>query len=262
MRIMKKIFFYQLGLTFFLLIAAPLNAAEPASAPLDKKAIEKVLRDVLLTNPEIVVEAIEAYRAKQEADKANKARETLVSRRKELNGGAMTPIGGNPIGTITVVEFFDYQCGYCKRVFPSILALMQSDKRIRYVFKELPILGPASMVASRAAIAAWKIDKKKYLPFHTALMASRGRLSEGKILRIAEDSGIDPKELQKQMKEPEVYQELQNNLNLAQALNINGTPAFIIGNKIVPGAVSLEELKRMVEAEQKSNYLIGNNVNR
>jgi protein-disulfide isomerase len=164
----------------------------------------------------------------------------------------MTPIGGNPKGTVTVVEFFDYQCGYCKRVFPSILALIQSDKRIRYVFKELPILGPASMLASRAAIAAWEIDQKKYLPFHTALMASRGRLNEGKILRIAKDSGINPDELQKQMKEPEVFQELQNNLNLAQALNINGTPAFIIGNQIIPGAVSLDELKRMVEAENKS----------
>ncbi|MGY8990429.1 MAG: DsbA family protein [Rhodospirillales bacterium] len=252
MNLIKKFFFYQLGLTFFLLASAPLHAAEPAKTPLDKETIEKVLREVLRTNPEIVVEAIEAYRAKQEAEKANKAREALASRRKELNGGAMTPIGGNPKGTVTVVEFFDYQCGYCKRVFPSILALIQSDKRIRYVFKELPILGPASMLASRAAIAAWEIDQKKYLPFHTALMASRGRLNEGKILRIAKDSGINPDELQKQMKEPEVFQELQNNLNLAQALNINGTPAFIIGNQIIPGAVSLDELKRMVEAENKS----------
>ena len=249
---MKKIFLSTLGLAFLLLAAVPLRAAEPAKTPLDKKAIEKILRDVLRTNPEIVAEALEAYRAKQEAEKVNKARQTLVSRRQELNGGTMTPIGGNPAGTVTVVEFFDYQCGYCKRVFPSILSLIQSDKRIRYVFKELPILGPASMVAARAAVAAWKIDKKKYLPFHTALMASRGQLSEGKILRLAADSGIDPKELQKKMKEPEVYQELQNNLNLAQALNINGTPAFIIGNKIVPGAVPLEELKRMVDAEQKS----------
>jgi len=253
---MKSNFVKSLGLAVVLLATAPtfslLHAAEPAKTPIDKEAIEKVLRDVLRTNPEIIIEAIEAYRAKQEAGKQQKARETLASRRKELDGGALTPIGGNPNGTVTVVEFFDYQCGYCKRVFPSILALIQSDKRIRYVFKELPILGPVSMVASRAAVAAWKIDKTKYLPFHTALMTSRGQLSEGKIMRLAQDNGIDPKQLQKKMNEPAVYQELQNNLNLAQSLNINGTPGFIIGNRIVPGAVSLEELKRTIEAEHKS----------
>ena len=252
----KSCFVKTLGLAIILLTSTPmvtsLHAADPAKTSVDKEAIEKILRDVLRTNPEIVVEAIEAYRAKQEAAKQQKAREALASRRKELDGGAMTPIGGNPKGTVTVVEFFDYQCGYCKRVFPSILALLQSDKRIRYVFKELPILGPVSMIASRAAVAAWKIDRTKYMPFHTALMASRGQLSEGKIMLLAKDSGIDPKQLQKQMKEPEVYQELQNNLNLAQSLNINGTPAFVIGNRIVPGAVPLEELKRIIDSEQKS----------
>lgn len=249
---MKNNIIKSLGLAILLFTANPLQAADPAKTPIDTKQFEKALRDVLRTNPEIVVEAIEAYRAKQEAEKAQKAREALASRRKDLEGGAMTPIGGNPVGSVTVVEFFDYQCGFCKRVFPSILSLIQSDKRIRYVFKELPILGPASMIAARAAVAAWKIDKKKYLPFHTALMASRGRLNEDKIIRLAEQSGIDPADLKKAMKEPEVYQELQNNLNLAQELNINGTPAFIIGNTIVPGAVSLEELKRLVDSQHKS----------
>ena len=249
---MRNNFVKSLGLAIALLVATPLLAAEPAKTPIDKKAVEKIMRDVLRTNPEIIVEAIEAYRVKQEAAKAQKALDTLASRRKELDGGALTPIGGNPMGTVTVVEFFDYQCGYCKRVFPSILTLMQTDKRIRYVFKELPILGPNSMVASRAAVAVWKIDKTKYLPFHAALMASQGGLNEGKIMRLAQENGIDPKRLAKQMKEPAVYQELQNNLNLAQSLNINGTPAFIIGNQIVPGAVPLEELKRLIDAEQKS----------
>ncbi|MEL0107503.1 MAG: DsbA family protein [Rhodospirillales bacterium] len=241
-----------LGFAVLLLTVSPLNAAEPAKQPFDKEQFEKTLREVLKSNPGIIMEALEAHRANQEAEKARQAREALASRRKELEGGAMTPIGGNPMGTVTVVEFFDYQCGYCKRVFPSILKLIESDKRIRYVFKELPILGPASMVAARAAIAAWKIDKKKYLPFHTALMASRGRLNESKILSIAENNGIDLKALKKQMKEPDVYQELQKNLNLAQALNVNGTPAFIIGDRIIPGAVSLEELKQIIESQQKS----------
>ena len=253
---MKSYFVKSLGLAVALLatgpLHAPLHAAEPAKTPIDKKAIEKVLRDVLRTNPEIIVEAIKAHRAKQEANKALKAQETLASRRKELDGGALTPIGGNPKGTITVVEFFDYQCGFCKRVFPAVVTLLQTDKRIRYVYKEFPILGPASMIAARAAIATWKIDKTKYQPFHTALMSSRGQLSEGKIMRLAQDNGIDLKRLEKQMKEPAVYQELQNNLNLAQALNITGTPAFIIGNRIIPGAVPLEELKRLIDAEHKS----------
>jgi protein-disulfide isomerase len=233
-----------------LLLGAPTQAAD-AKTPLDKQAVEKILRNILRENPEIVVEAIEAYRAKQEAAKQEKARETLTSKRQELENGPLLPIGGNPKGTVTIVEFFDYQCGYCKRVLPSILSLLESDKTIKYVFKEFPILGPASLLASRAALAVWKMDKSKYVPFHTALMSSRGGLNQDKIMRLARETGIDPVSLQAHMQDPGIQEALQKNIELAQALNINGTPAFIIGDQIVPGAVELEDLKRLVDASRK-----------
>jgi protein-disulfide isomerase len=243
--------FPSLILIIGLLLGAPTQAAD-AKTPLDKQAVEKILRDILRENPEIVVDAIEAYRAKQEAAKQEKARETLASKREELENGLLLPIGGNPKGTVTIVEFFDYQCGYCKRVFPSILSLLESDKTIKYVFKEFPILGPVSLLASRAALAVWKMDKSKYVPFHTALMSSRGGLNQDKIMRLARETGIDPVSLQAHMQDPGIQEALQKNIELAQALNINGTPAFIIGDQIVPGAVELEDLKRLVDASRKS----------
>ncbi|MEX2451454.1 MAG: DsbA family protein [Rhodospirillales bacterium] len=234
-----------------LLLGAPTQAAD-TKTPLDKQAVEKILRDILRENPEIVVEAIETYRAKQEAAKQEKARETLAAKREELENGPLLPIGGNPKGTVTIVEFFDYQCGYCKRVLPSVLSLLESDKTIKYVFTEFPILGPASLLASQAALAVWKMDKSKYVPFHTALMSSRGGLNQDKIMRLARETGIDSVSLQAHMQDPGIQKTLQKNIELAQALNINGTPAFIIGDQIVPGAVELDDLKRLVEASRKN----------
>lgn len=238
--------------TFCLIVAitlftpAALVAAEPAQTPLDKTAIEKILWDILKDKPEIIIQAIESYRAKQEAEKQKKAQEALASRQDELRGGPLTPIGGNPNGTITVVEFFDYNCGFCKRVFPSILELLRTDQSVRYVFMEFPILGPESLLAARAALVVWKLDKSKYMPFHTALMASRGRLNQKRIMRLAEQTGLKPETIRKHMNDPEISQALQKTQNLAQALNITGTPAFIIGDRLVPGAIGLDEIKQII----------------
>jgi len=147
---------------------------------------------------------------------------------------------------VTIVEFFDYQCPYCKRVFPAVQTLLKTDGNIRYVFKEFPILGPQSVVAARAALAAWKLDRDRYVPFHTALMQSRGRLSERKILDVAAEIGLDVERLRAAMADPGIDKVLARNAELARALDINGTPAFVIGEKVVPGAVDLETLTALV----------------
>jgi len=233
-------------LAVFVLGASPAAAAEDALSPGQKRAVEEVVREYLRRNPEVLLEAIEAMRAKRDAEQQATVRDSLVSLRGELENDPTSPVGGNPQGNVTIVEFFDYNCPYCKRVLPTVQTLLKTDGNIRYVFKEFPILGPQSVVAARAALAAWKLDRDRYVPFHTALMQSRGRLSERKILDVAADSGLDVERLRAAMADPGIDKVLARNAELARALDINGTPAFVIGEKVVPGAVDLETLTALV----------------
>ena len=233
-------------LAVLVLGASPATAAGDALSPGQKRAVEEVVREYLRRNPEILLEAIGAIRAKRDAEQQSKVRKNLVSLRGELENDPTSPVGGNPRGNVTIVEFFDYQCPYCKRVLPSVQTLLKTDGNIRYVFKEFPILGPQSVVAARAALAAWKLDRDRYVPFHTALLQSKGRLSERKILDVAAEIGLDVERLRAAMADPGIDKILARNAELARALDINGTPAFVIGENVVPGAVDLETLTALV----------------
>ena len=233
-------------LAVFVLGASPATAAEDALSPGQKRAVEEVVREYLRRNPEILLEAIGAMRAKRDAEQQSKVRNNLVSLRGELENDPTSPVGGNPQGDVTIVEFFDYQCPYCKRVLPTVQTLLKTDGNIRYVFKEFPILGPQSVVAARAALAAWKLDRDRYVPFHIALLQTRGRLSEQKILGVAAEIGLDVERLRAAMADPAIDKILARNAKLARALDINGTPAFVIGETVVPGAVDLETLTALV----------------
>jgi len=147
---------------------------------------------------------------------------------------------------VTLVEFFDYQCGYCKAVHADVRRLLDTDGKVRLVYKEFPILGPASVTASRAALAAQR--QGKYDALHVALMENRGQLDDDKIYRIAGSVGLNVDQLKKDMQAPEINDVLQRNLRLASELNIRGTPAFVVGDQIIPGAVSLDKLKELIAA--------------
>lgn len=233
-------------LAVFVLGASPAAAAEDALSPGQKRAVEEVVREYLRRNPEVLLEAIEAMRAKRDAEQQATVRDSLVSLRGELENDPTSPVGGNPQGNVTIVEFFDYNCPYCKRVLPTVQTLLKTDGNIRYVFKEFPILGPQSVVAARAALAAWKLDRDRYVPFHIALLQTRGRLSEQKILGVAAEIGLDVERLRAAMADPAIDKILARNAKLARALDINGTPAFVIGETVVPGAVDLETLTALV----------------
>ena len=151
---------------------------------------------------------------------------------------------------MTIVEFFDYRCPYCKQVVGALTQLLNDDRKLRLVFKEFPILGPDSVVAARAALAAHV--QGKYHAMHEALMRARGTLDETTVLKIATSVGLDATRLQSDMNKPEIAASLDRNHRLARDLAINGTPAFVIGNHVVPGAVDLETLKKLVaEARQR-----------
>ena len=235
---------------FFGLNSASLKAEEPLSAQ-QKQAVEGIVKDYIEKNPEIIVRAFEAMQAKQQAEKQRQVQQRLASLKEPLNRNPSSPVIGNAKGDITVVEFFDYRCGYCKRVFPTVEKLLKENGNVRYVLKEFPILGPQSVLAARASLATWKLAPKKYVGFHSALMMAKGQLTEKKIMTLAGQSGIDTKALTTAMQDPAVEKEIRNNMQLAEALGINGTPAFIVGEHVVPGAIDFDTLSRLVKAAGK-----------
>ncbi len=216
-----------------------------------KKDVEKVVQEYILKNPEVLMRAIQEYQIRQRIAERERAKKNLVKLASVLRQNKASPVIGNPDGDVTIVEFFDYRCGYCKRVFPTIQTLLKEDGNIRYVLKEYPILGPDSLVASQASLAVWEQEPEKYLAFHSALMKVRGQLSDTKILSVAKKLGLDTDAIRKGMEGLVVRGELNKNMELAESLGISGTPAFIIGEQLIPGAANLQELKKFVSAARK-----------
>ncbi|WP_341913344.1 DsbA family protein [Ferrovibrio terrae] len=238
----------------FAVVAVALFTGSVASAqpqpftPEQKAALQQIVRDVLISNPEILVEAMHALEAKQQAEAGKAAKAAIAANRKAIFEDGVSFVAGNPKGDVTIVEFFDYRCGYCKQVQPSLLTLLKEDSKIRLVLKELPVLGPDSVMASRAAVAALEQDKGgKYLGFHNAMMAFRGQINEAEVMRMATEAGLDLKKLKTDMASAKVEQVLRANLALADTLGIQGTPGFVVGEEMVPGAVSLDALRQLVK---------------
>ncbi len=244
-------------LALLALAAAP--SAPPAAAAGDQEltaaqveAIQEVIRDYLVNNPEIIREAITKLRTNQRTAARQARRQSIVAKRDELLNDPGSPVGGNLNADVTVVEFFDYRCPYCKATAPDLKRLLEEDDDIRFVYKEFPILGPQSVFAARAALAAR--GQGKYFAFHDALMAVKGGLDEAAVMEAAKGVGLDTERLRRDMDAPEIDAVLKRNFQLAQVLNVTGTPAFVIGEELVPGAVGLATLKAHVrQARRKSS---------
>lgn len=225
------------------LLAVGLTAPGLAQG-LSEAELDQRIRDYILANPEVVVEAIQRWQQQQQQAEARQYQDTLASLHDEIYNNPDTPVLGNPDGDVTLVEFLDYNCGYCRRVFPDVMALADSDGEVRILMKEFPILGPGSQYASQAALAARK--QGLYTELHIALMNANGQLNENSVLAIARDIGLDVERLREDMNDPAIEAVLQRNHTLARRLGINGTPGFIVGEEIVRGAVSLEHLRQLV----------------
>lgn len=229
------------------LMAAPVGAQDDQASnfsPAEEDAIRQLVRDYLLANPEVLMEAAQVFRQRQQEMQEQQASQTLVMRREELNRDPDSPVLGNPDGDVVVVEFFDYRCPYCVRVAEDLREAVEDDGDIRLVMKEFPILGPESMVAARMALAAEK--QGKYEELHFAMMTVSGKLTEDKAFKIAEKIDLDMDQLRRDMEAPEIDAMLQRNFALAQALQINGTPAFVIGDEVVRGAIDMRALRQIV----------------
>lgn len=203
-----------------------------------------VIRDTLRANPELVLEALQVLQDRR--DSAGRAQQSAViaANQDALVGSPNDFVGGNPRGDVTVVEFFDYRCPYCRQAMTTVQALIKGDPQVRLVYKEFPILGPQSLVAAKIAVAARQ--DARYEALHEALMQAPAPLSEDQALSLAASLGFDRAALAEAMTSPEVERILQANHVLARALGINGTPAFVVGQTLVPGVASLDDLKRLV----------------
>jgi protein-disulfide isomerase len=240
----------------FMLAALPLSlalaASQPASAQsfsTDQKGeIEKIVHDYLLSHPEVLQEAMAELEKRQTAEDAEKHLAAIKDNSPAIFTSPRQVNLGNPQGDVTMVEFFDYNCAFCKRAMADMLDLLKGDPKLKVVLKEFPVLGEGSVQAAQVAVAVRMQDKtgKKYLDFHTKLLGGRGPADKAHALAAAKDAGFDMARLDKDMQSDEVKQNLEENLKLAEALGLNGTPSYVFPGEVVVGAVGLPALKARI----------------
>lgn len=223
--------------------------------PAQRAAIERIVHQYLVKNPQVLVEAEEVLQNRQEKAEQNQAYRAIEANKQALFQDPNTPTAGNPDGSVYVVEFFDYQCGHCRAVFPTIAKLINTDKNVKFFFKELPIFGGASKYAAKAALAAMK--QGKYVAFHNKLFSAQDMLDEDKIKQLAQQAGLDVNKLTNEMQDPKYEAMIRANFALAQKLGIMGTPAFVVSNQamtrfeFIPGATDEQGLQAAIQAVQK-----------
>ena len=230
--------------------------ATPAAAQFSDKQkdeIGAIVRDYLLKNPEVLRDALQELEKRQRDAEAVAQRKALEDQKQALFHDPEAIVVGNPNGDVTMVEFFDYNCGYCKRAFGDLDKLAASDPKLRIVLKDFPILGPDSVAASRIAVAARaQLTPEKYWEFHKRLMVeTKGRVGKDAALALAKSFGLDLKKLEADADGPAVEARIRQVMDIADALGINGTPAFVIGDKVIPGAVGLGPMVKAVAEVRK-----------
>jgi protein-disulfide isomerase len=235
-----------------LLLALP--AAAPARAQTfsaeQRGEIERIIKEYLLKNPELMQDVMNELEKRQALAEAEKHRDAVKQHSAAIFSSPRQVTLGNPQGDVTVVEFFDYNCGYCKRAMADMMDLMKNDGKVKFVLKEFPVLGEGSVQAAQVAAAVRMQDKtgKKYLEFHQKLLTGRGPADKARALAAAKDVGMDVARIEKDIAGDEVKATLEESFKLAEALGLNGTPSYVVGTDVVIGAVGLNTLKEKVNS--------------
>ena len=238
-------------------VVLALTAATPVRAqefsPAQRGDIEKIIKGYLLAHPEVLQEAMAELEKKQAVAEAEKAKTAITNHSEAIFNSPYQVTLGNPKGDVTFVEFFDYNCGYCKRAMSDMLTLMGKDPKLKVVLKEFPVLGPGSVEAAQVAVAVRMQDKtgKKYLEFHQKLLSGRGQADKARALAVAKDIGLDMARLEKDLKSEEVTNSIKESMKLAEALGLNGTPSYVINKDVVVGAVGLDALGQKIQAARQ-----------
>lgn len=228
-----------------LALSAPFASAEEFSKN-QRSAIESIVREYLISHPEVLQEAMVELEKRQTAAQAAKHQAAVKEHAKALFASPRQVVLGNPNGDVTFVEFFDYNCGYCRHALADMLDLLKTDSKLKVVLKEFPVLGPGSVEAAQVAVAVRMQAPDKYLAFHKELLGGRGAANKARALAVAKDVGLDMAQLQIDMKSPEVKKTIEEDFKLADALGLNGTPSYVIGKDVVVGAVGLAALKEKI----------------
>lgn len=223
--------------------------ASNAAADISKDEFDRRVRDYLMGHPEVIMQSVNQLEARQRANEKTEAQNVLQARADEIFRDTASPTGGNPNGDVTLVEFFDYNCPYCRGMAPLMTKAEEDDPQLRVVYKEFPILGPGSTFAARAALAAHR--QGKYVAFHRALYQARGTVDPSRTMEVAARVGLDVERLRADMEDRAIQAAIDKNLALAQALRINGTPGFVIGDQILRGATDLKTLQGWIRAARE-----------
>src|SRR5215813_14842223 len=225
---------------------APQAAPAQSFSDVQRSDIEKIVREYIIAHPEVLEEAMNELSKRQAAAEAEKHQATITSNAEIIFNSPRGVTIGNKDGDVTFVEFFDYNCGYCKRAMADMLDLMKADAKLKVVLKEFPVLSQGSMDAAKVAVAVRMQDPKKYLDFHTKLLGGRGPADKARAIAAAKDAGLDTARIEKDITSPEVKATIEENFKLAEEMGLNGTPSYVIGKQIVVGAVGLDGLKERI----------------
>jgi protein-disulfide isomerase len=228
-------------------------AATPVSAQSftadQRSQIEQIVKEYLMGHPELLQDVMAELEKRQAADDAEKHRVAVKEHSAAIFASARQVTLGNAQGDVTLVEFFDYNCGYCKRAMSDMLELLKTDAKLKFVLKEFPVLGEGSVQAAQVAAAVRMQDKsggKKYLEFHQKLLSGRGQVDKARALAVAKEVGFDVARVEKDMSSEEAKAQLEESFKLAEALGLNGTPSYVVGSDVLIGAVGLDTLKAKV----------------
>lgn len=236
------------ALVAFAVAALPVGASAQTFSSSQRGEIEKIVKEYLLSHPEILEEVSAELSKRQAVAEAEKHQAAVKDNADLIFNSPRGVVLNNQKGDVNFVEFFDYNCGYCKHAMADMLNLMKSDPKLRVVLKEFPVLGPGSVAAAQVAIAVRMQDPsgKKYLDFHQKLLGSRGQADKARALAAAKEAGLDMARIEKDMVSPEVKATLEENFKIAEAMGLNGTPSYVIGNQVVVGAIGRDGLAKKI----------------
>jgi protein-disulfide isomerase len=249
----KKILASVAVAALILAVSPAVSFAEDAKfTDAQRKEIETFIHDYVMAHPEVIMDSVDKYRQGAEAESEKAFDEKIKTSGDALYNDPSSPVAGNKKGDVTIVEFFDYNCGYCKMAFKDVQTLLNEDKNVRIVFKDIPILSEASHTAARYALAA---DKQgKYWDFHKALMEKGGANNEDSIKKVAADIGLDMEKLKTDADSPETRAILEKNLDLARTIGITGTPGFVIADQALRGHYGIDAMRKIIaEAREKKD---------
>ena len=228
------------------LCAAPLPTSAQSFTDTQRSDIQAIVRSYLIAHPEVLEEAMNELNKRQAAEETAKHEAAIGQNADSIFNSPHGVVLGNKDGDVAFVEFFDYNCGYCKRAMADMLDLLKSDPKLKIVLKEFPVLSEGSVEAAKVAVAVRMQDPKKYLDFHTKLLGGRGPVDKARALAAAKDVGLDVARIEKDLANPEVRATIEENMKLAEDMGLNGTPSYVIGKQVVVGAVGLEGLKEKI----------------